>query len=95
MASFASQFAAIGTRIVSHPGLPGVAIPAHHVPSALGAAMVVFIVVLVVLFAAVGRAAREVVSLYGQLMKVLAAVTTVVLSIVFVAGVSLALLIHR
>jgi hypothetical protein len=95
MAIFSSQFATIGARIAPHPAPWGVSIPAHHATAALGTGMLIVIVVLVVLIAAIGRVAREVASLYSQILKVLAAVTSVLLSIVFIAGVSVALLVRR
>jgi hypothetical protein len=74
MSSFSRQFAAIGARIAPHPVMP-IAIPAHHATNVLGVGVLVVVVMLAVLIGALGRIAREVVSLYAQLMNVLAPVT--------------------
>jgi hypothetical protein len=60
-----------------------------------GTSMAIFIVMLAVLIAAFVQVARGLTSLYGQLIKVFAAVTSVLLSLVLIAGVSVALLIRR
>lgn len=95
MAIFSSQLATLRVLMAQHAGTPGGAITGHHVPTALGTGMVIFIVMLAILIAAFVRVARELVALCGQLVKVLAAAASVMLAVALIAGVFAVLLIRH
>jgi hypothetical protein len=93
MAIYLAPLVTFGAMITHHLGVPGSQIRAYQPPVIPSTAAIV-IVILAILISAFVQVARGLASLYCELTKMFAAMTFVLLSILLIAGVSVALVIH-